>query len=212
MVVVPGNHDARNVGYLHFERYFGDRFSRYREIRRGARERARRAPASRSSPSTPPSPTSTRDRSAASATRGSASSSPIRTTSRSSSSTITSSRSRAPDASATRSTTPATCWPSSSQLGVDIVLSGHKHVPYFWGISGLLICNSGTATTKRLRGLTPQSWTEIEVNEIAINGLSALRGRAPGAVLRSHRETRAMVREGFYITEAFLMSNHLLPG
>src|SRR5688572_20012735 len=30
-VVVPGNHDARNVGYLHFERVFGDRFSRYRE-------------------------------------------------------------------------------------------------------------------------------------------------------------------------------------
>lgn len=29
-VVTPGNHDARNVGYMHFERYFGDRFSRYR--------------------------------------------------------------------------------------------------------------------------------------------------------------------------------------
>src|SRR6059036_3865788 len=29
-VIVPGNHDARNVGYLHFERYFGDRFSSYR--------------------------------------------------------------------------------------------------------------------------------------------------------------------------------------
>ena len=29
-VVVPGNHDSRNVGYVHFERLFGDRFSRYR--------------------------------------------------------------------------------------------------------------------------------------------------------------------------------------
>src|SRR5918992_5332112 len=30
-VVVPGNHDSRNVGYVHFERYFGDRFSSYRQ-------------------------------------------------------------------------------------------------------------------------------------------------------------------------------------
>ncbi|MEX2393534.1 MAG: metallophosphoesterase, partial [Actinomycetota bacterium] len=30
-VIVPGNHDARNVGYLHFENLFGDRFSRYRQ-------------------------------------------------------------------------------------------------------------------------------------------------------------------------------------
>ncbi len=26
-VVVPGNHDSRNVGYIHFERFFGERFS-----------------------------------------------------------------------------------------------------------------------------------------------------------------------------------------
>jgi Icc protein len=25
-IVVPGNHDSRNVGYIHFERYFGKRF------------------------------------------------------------------------------------------------------------------------------------------------------------------------------------------
>src|SRR5688572_22954474 len=28
-IVVPGNYDSRNVGYIHFERYFGKRFSRY---------------------------------------------------------------------------------------------------------------------------------------------------------------------------------------
>ncbi|MEX2393079.1 MAG: hypothetical protein WD826_01235, partial [Actinomycetota bacterium] len=83
--------------------------------------------------------------------------------------------------------------------------------PYFWGISGLLICNSGTATTKRLRGLTPQSWSELEVNEIATNVyLHYEDGRRELSCVR-HRETRTMVREGFYITDAFLMSNHLLP-
>ena len=27
MVVIPGNHDSRNVGYLHFEEFFGERHS-----------------------------------------------------------------------------------------------------------------------------------------------------------------------------------------
>ena len=27
-------------------------------------------------------------------------------------------------------------------LDVDLVLSGHKHVPFFWGLNGTLICNS----------------------------------------------------------------------
>ncbi len=27
MIVIPGNHDSRNVGYVHFEELFGDRMS-----------------------------------------------------------------------------------------------------------------------------------------------------------------------------------------
>src|SRR5215218_7278304 len=27
IMVIPGNHDSRNVGYIHFERLFGERFS-----------------------------------------------------------------------------------------------------------------------------------------------------------------------------------------
>src|SRR5919108_5413913 len=27
VMVIPGNHDSRNVGYIHFERLFGERFS-----------------------------------------------------------------------------------------------------------------------------------------------------------------------------------------
>jgi 3',5'-cyclic-AMP phosphodiesterase len=30
-LVVPGNHDYRNVGYIHFQRLFGESFNRYRE-------------------------------------------------------------------------------------------------------------------------------------------------------------------------------------
>ena len=32
-----------------------------------------------------------------------------------------------------------------TSLDVDVVLCGHKHVPYFWGLNGMLLCNSGTA-------------------------------------------------------------------
>ena len=66
-VVIPGNHDSRNVGYVHFEELFG-------AAQLGAAEGA----ASRSSPSTRPSPTSTTARSAAAATAGSRRSSPSR--------------------------------------------------------------------------------------------------------------------------------------
>src|SRR3712207_8203116 len=27
VMVIPGNHDSRNVGYVHFERLFGERYS-----------------------------------------------------------------------------------------------------------------------------------------------------------------------------------------
>ena len=63
IVLVPGNHDARNVGYIRFEEEFGSRDSRMRAELGGSM--------SRSSPSTPPSPTSTRGRSGASTTGGS---------------------------------------------------------------------------------------------------------------------------------------------
>jgi 3',5'-cyclic AMP phosphodiesterase CpdA len=97
-----------------------------------------------------------------------------------------------------------------TELDVDIVLSGHKHVPFFWGLNGILICNSGTATTKRLRGLTPSSWSEIEVNAHSIQVyLHYEDGRRELACVRS-RGTRTSVREGFHITDEFLASNHLL--
>src|SRR5919106_4453470 len=36
-LVIPGNHDARNVGWVHFENYFGRRYSRYRAEFQGER-------------------------------------------------------------------------------------------------------------------------------------------------------------------------------
>ena len=210
-VIVPGNHDARNVGYLHFERYFGDRFSTYRRAFDPARAEElgstgftvvavdssepdlndgqigrERYPWIREQFKEPDD---------------------IKIF------VIHHHLVAIPGTGRERNTIndAGDVLAELIQLGVDLVVSGHKHVPYFWGISGLLICNSGTPTTKRLRGMTPPSWTEIEVNEIAINVYLHYEGGRRELSCVRHRETRTMVREGFYITDGFLMTNHLLP-
>ena len=49
------------------------------------------------------------------------------------------------------------------QLGVDLVLSGHKHVPHVWLLNGMLLVNSGTVSSYRLRGYTRPSYNVIEI-------------------------------------------------
>jgi Icc protein len=98
-----------------------------------------------------------------------------------------------------------------TRLDVDMIVSGHKHVPFFWNVNGVLLSYSGTASTKRVRGLTPPSWNEIVVDASTIKVyLHYQDGRRELAVLFS-RKTRALTREVFYLTEDFLASNQVLP-
>jgi len=50
-----------------------------------------------------------------------------------------------------------------STLDVDLVLSGHKHVPYSWRIENMFVVNAGTASTTRLRGNTRPCYNVIEI-------------------------------------------------
>ena len=50
-----------------------------------------------------------------------------------------------------------------SELEVDLVLSGHKHVPYSWRIENMFVVNAGTASTTRLRGNTRPCYNVIEI-------------------------------------------------
>src|SRR3954462_6014551 len=50
------------------------------------------------------------------------------------------------------------------ELGVDLVLSGHRHVPYVWSISGVRVLHSGTVSTLRVRGTMPPSYNVIEID------------------------------------------------
>ncbi len=210
MVMIPGNHDARNVGYLHYRRLFGDPYSRYRQAFDD--ERAERL------------------RATGFTLVGLDSSEPDVNEGRVG-------RDRYPwlleqlnEPDDIRIVTihhhlvpiPSTGRERNIVLDagdlllqlverdVDVVLCGHKHVPFFWGLNGMLICNSGTAGTRRVRGGTPPSWNELHVDASTIKVfVHYLDGRRELSVVFS-RKTRSLMREAFYMTEDYLTSNQIL--
>ena len=152
LVVIPGNHDSRNVGYVHFEEFFGDRSSVLRlngvtvlavdstetdldhgQIGRGRypwieEEFAVGDPHLRIfvlHHHLLPVPGTGRERNVVY---------------------------DAGDA--------LECL---QRAGVQIVLSGHKHVPYAWRLENMFILNAGTVSSLRLRGNTRPCYNVIEV-------------------------------------------------
>lgn len=51
-----------------------------------------------------------------------------------------------------------------TELRVDLVLGGHKHVPNVWQFGQMLLINSGTASSHRVRGYTRPSYNVIEID------------------------------------------------
>jgi 3',5'-cyclic AMP phosphodiesterase CpdA len=49
------------------------------------------------------------------------------------------------------------------RAGVHLVLSGHKHVPYAWRLENLFIVNTGTVSSLRLRGNTRPCYNIVEI-------------------------------------------------
>jgi 3',5'-cyclic-AMP phosphodiesterase len=153
LVVIPGNHDSRNVGYIHFEELFGDRSSVLRvegvtvvaidstepdldhgQIGRG-RYRWIEEQFELGEPQLRifvlhhhllPVPGTGRERNVVY---------------------------DAGDA--------IECL---QRAGVHLVLSGHKHVPYAWRLEDLFVVNAGTVSSLRLRGKTRPCYNVIEVS------------------------------------------------
>jgi len=46
--------------------------------------------------------------------------------------------------------------------GVNVVLSGHKHVPWVWRLENMYIANAGTVASLRLRGYTKPCYNVLE--------------------------------------------------
>lgn len=49
--------------------------------------------------------------------------------------------------------------------GCDVVLCGHKHVPHVWRLEDMIVVNAGTACSHRLRGMTRASYNILEITE-----------------------------------------------
>lgn len=47
---------------------------------------------------------------------------------------------------------------------VDLVLAGHKHVPYAWRLEDLFVVTTGTVSTLRLRGHTRPCYNVVEID------------------------------------------------
>jgi len=49
--------------------------------------------------------------------------------------------------------------------GVQVVLSGHKHVPYVWRLENMYVANAGTVSSLRVRGYTKPCYNVLEFDE-----------------------------------------------
>ena len=151
LVIIPGNHDSRNVGYLHFEQLFGDRTSVLRkdgvtvvaidstqpDLDEGqiGRGRYRWIEEQFAEPADLnvfvlhhhllPVPGTGRERNIVY------------------------------DAGES-----IECL---QRAGVDLVLCGHKHVPYAWRLEDLFVVNTGTVSSTRLRGNTRPCYNVVEI-------------------------------------------------
>jgi 3',5'-cyclic-AMP phosphodiesterase len=208
-IVIPGNHDSRNVGYVHFERMFGNRFSFFR--RAFDDSRAERMQASGFT-------IVAVDSSSPDMNEGHCG--------RENYGWIRKHFSEPDDLKILAIHHHLVSIPGTgrerniitdsgdllaeiTKLDVDVVLSGHKHVPFFWGLNGMLICNSGTAATRRVRGLTPPSWNEIQIDGSTIKAfLHYEDGRRELSLIFSLK-TRTLTRDDFYLTDDFVDSNRI---
>ena len=99
--------------------------------------------------------------------------------------------------------------PILDELAVDMVLTGHKHVPYFWGLNGILLCNAGTVSTGELRGTVPASWSELEIDAETIRVYLYADGVGRQLAAVRSRSSKAAVRSSFQVTDDFIRSNQL---
>lgn len=208
-IVIPGNHDARNVGWVHFERYFGNRYSRFRQ--EFEPERAERLRATDFTVVGVDSSEPDVDEGRVGRDRYKWIMAQFDDPEDIKIFVIHHHLVSIPGTGRERNiiTDAGDLLAQLTTLDIDLILSGHKHVPFFWGVNGILISNSGTCATKRLRGLTPSSWNEVEIDASTIKVfLHYPDGRRELSVIFS-RKTRAITREAFYMTEDFVASNRL---
>jgi Icc protein len=209
LLVIPGNHDSRNVGYIHFERLFGERFSRYRQAFEP--ERAERLRATGFTVVGVDSSQPDLDDGHVGREHYLWISEQFDEPDDLKVFAIHHHLVSIPGTGRERNiiTDAGDLLAELSRLDVDVALSGHKHVPFFWSVNGMLICNSSTASTRRVRGLTPPSWNEIQIDASTIKVYLHHRDGRRELSLIFSLKTRTLTRDDFYLTDDFVSSNRV---
>ncbi len=73
---------------------------------------------------------------------------------------------------------------------VDLVLHGHRHVPFNWPVGNMLIVSSGTGCTWRTRGYNQPSYNLIEIYPEVIRVTTKVPGGETLSRHRFHRQPR----------------------
>jgi 3',5'-cyclic AMP phosphodiesterase CpdA len=178
-VVIPGNHDSRNVGYVHFEELFGERNS---VLRKGGVTVV-------AVDSTEP------DLDHGQIGRGRyrwieqqfAGDSDLRIF------VLHHHLLPVPGTGRERNVVydAGDCIECLQRAGVDLVLSGHKHVPYAWRLENLFVVNAGTVSSMRLRGKTRPCYNLIEVSDRHVDVWRKYPFHGQERIIQFSTETRA---------------------
>jgi 3',5'-cyclic AMP phosphodiesterase CpdA len=83
------------------------------------------------------------------------------------------------------------------EVGVDMVLSGHRHVPYVWSISGVRIVHSGTVSSMRVRGTMPPSYNVVQFDSEKVDITLRQPGKGEGEPLATFAR-EAVTTSKFY--------------
>ena len=95
------------------------------------------------------------------------------------------------------------------ELGVDMVLAGHRHVPYVWSIAGVRIVHSGTASSMRVRGTMPPSYNVIEFDSEKVAITLREPGKGEGEPLASFSREAVTTSKFFPDFERFVKYDRL---
>lgn len=87
-----------------------------------------------------------------------------------------------------------------TELKVDLVLSGHKHVPNVWQFGEMLLVNSGTCSSHRVRGYSRPSYNVIEITDERVR------------IVQKYPGVGEIVAASFVIEERRLTLNPQLAG
>ena len=79
-------------------------------------------------------------------------------------------------------------------LGVHLVLAGHKHVPHVWQVGRMLVVNSGTVSSYRLRGYTRPSYNVLGITSEAVDVTLMYPGEGERHAARYDRHSRVLDR------------------